>query len=255
MNFESLLAHPPFLHADRNGNTVSWRAGDGLLRYLNMTLNAGDVTLETGAGLTTLVFAINRCSHTAVVPDQAQVDRILEWCTSNEVPTDTLSFKVMRSESALPQLDSTPLDLVLIDGGHSFPIPFVDWLYGGRRLREGGIIVVDDMNIWTSRLLYKFIAKEPQWHIERRKRLEFFAAKRVSCGPLGEWLDQPYVLRRSFARSSPSMMYKTAGGIVSGAQLARSAIAIAQRRDWSELRSRLAALTAGMRSWRAQRLP
>ena len=54
------MLHPPSLHADRSGNLVSWGAGERLLRYLDQKLHEGDVTLETGAGLSTLVFAMKR---------------------------------------------------------------------------------------------------------------------------------------------------------------------------------------------------
>jgi len=242
MDFEALLLHPPLLHADRSGKAVSWRAGDRLLRYLNMTLREGDVTLETGAGLTTLVFAMKRCSHTVVVPDQAQVNSILEWCESKGVPSDTLTFEVLPSENALPHLDPTPLDLVLIDGAHGFPMPLLDWFYAGRRIRAGGVLLVDDIQIWTGRVLYDFLSKEPQWRIEHKQSFEFFAARRVSCGPVGEWLDQPYVLHHSFASSSTSIPRKTIGRLVFGAELARSALPFIQRREWGELRYRLAAL-------------
>jgi predicted O-methyltransferase YrrM len=239
MDFETVLLHPPLLHADRSGNLVSWRAGDRLLRYLAAALREGDATLETGAGITTLVFAMKRCHHTVIVPDQAQVDRILEWCGASNVPTDTLTFKVLPSEVALPKLDPTPLDLVLIDGAHGFPIPLLDWFYAGRRIRDGGLLLVDDIQIWTGHVLYEFLSREPQWRIEHKRAFEFFAARRVSSGSVGEWLDQPYVLHRSFASSSTSMPRKMAGRLVVGSHLARAALSLAQRREWTELQGRL----------------
>jgi hypothetical protein len=243
MDLEALLLRPPSLHADRAGNPVSWGAGDRLLRYLNDVLHEGDVTLETGAGLSTLVFAMKRCSHTVVAPDQGQADRILAWCAANDVKSDTLTFIVSPSEDVLPGLDPTPLDLVLIDGAHSFPSPMLDWFYAGRRLRPGGTLIVDDVKIWTSRVLHDFLAKEPQWRIDHRSDLEFFAATRLSAGPLGEWLDQPYVLRRSFDKISTSILRRAEWKVIYGAQLARHAVSLAQRREWTELRRRLANLS------------
>jgi hypothetical protein len=238
MDLETLLLHPPLLHADRSGRAVSWRAGDRLLRYLDSALREGDATLETGAGISTLVFAMKRCLHTVVVPDQAQVDRILEWCMTEGVASDTLTFKVAPSENVLPQLDPTPLDLVLIDGAHGFPIPMLDWFYAGRRLRAGGMLLVDDMQIWTGRVLYDFLSREPQWSIGYKNGFEFFAARRISCGPTGEWLDQPYVLHRSFASSSTSFTRSVVGRLALGSQLARGALGLAQRHEWTELRHR-----------------
>jgi Methyltransferase domain len=245
VNLEELLLHPPLLHADRNGSLISWGAGDRLLRYLDLKLHEGDVTLETGAGLSTLVFAMKRCSHTAVVPDQGQVDRILAWCEANDVKTDTLEFKVDSSEKVLPALEPTPLDLVLIDGGHGFPVPMLDWFYAGRRLRQGGTLIVDDMQIWTGRVLYDVLAKEPQWCIEHKSALEFFAATRTSAGPPGEWTDQPYVLHQSYASRSTSVLRRARWSVSTGAQYARRATGLARRGEWTELRRRVEAIRRG----------
>jgi predicted O-methyltransferase YrrM len=242
MDFETLLLRPPALHADQQGRLVSWRAGDRLLRYLNCVLSEGQVTLETGAGVSTLVFAMKRCWHTTVVPDQAQVDRILQWCDENGVLSDRLTFHVMPSERVLPELEPSPLDLVLIDGAHSFPIPLLDWFYAGRRLRSGGTLIVDDTKIWTSHVLYDVLAKEPEWRIDHVARLEFFAAMRMSCRPLGEWLDQPYVLHHSVDVISTSMTRRTLGVVLKSMHLGRGALTLAQQREWSELRHRLAQL-------------
>jgi len=73
MDLETLLLHPPSLHMNRSGDVVSWGAGGRLLRYMDQKLHEGDVTLETGAGLSTLVFAMKKCLHTAAVPDQPYV--------------------------------------------------------------------------------------------------------------------------------------------------------------------------------------
>jgi hypothetical protein len=239
MDLQELLLHPPSLHADRDGSLISWGAGDRLLRYLDQKLHEGDVTLETGAGLSTLVFAMKRCSHTVVVPDQGQVDRILAWCEANDIKSDTLVFRVDSSENVLPALEPTPLDLVLIDGGHGFPVPMLDWFYAGRRLRPGGTLIVDDMQIWTGRVLYDVLAKEPQWRIDHKSDLEFFAATRTSDGPPGEWTDQPFVLHQSYAGSSTSVLRRARWSVSTGAQYARRAVGLAQRREWAELRRRV----------------
>ena len=45
------------------------------------------------------------------------------------------------------QLPPEPLDFVLIDGGHGFPTPMLDWFYGAGRLRRGGVAVFDDVQL------------------------------------------------------------------------------------------------------------
>jgi hypothetical protein len=115
------------------------------------------------------------------------------------VRTDQLTFVHDRSEAALPRLDPTPLDLVLIDGGHGFPTPFVDWQYAGLRLREGGVLIVDDTHLWTGAVLRDFLDAQPGWEPLERLPMRVAAFRRTSVATTHEdFVDQPYVLRRSY---------------------------------------------------------
>jgi Methyltransferase domain len=177
-------------------------------------------TLETGAGLSSIVFAMRGCHHTAVAPDAAQAERIKAWCQEHRVSTDRLRFVLEPSETALPAMEPEPLDVVLIDGAHGFPAPFIDWRYAGRRLRVGGTLIIDDTQLWTGAVLRDFLAAEPQWDLVAGSRFEFAVARRASEGSIGEWAEQPYVSRRSFTSQSPSLLHKAVG---TGAQISRNA--------------------------------
>ena len=50
-----------------------------------------------------------------------------------------------------PTLELDALDLVLIDGSHSFPQVFIDWYYTQSALKVGGALLVDDVHIWTGK--------------------------------------------------------------------------------------------------------
>lgn len=240
MDLERLLKHPPTLHTDRAGNLISWGASSRLLRYLDNSLQEGQVTLETGAGLSTIVFALKRCHHTAIVPDKAQVKRIKSWCDNNGIATDRLNFIVNTSQNALPNLDiPSQLDLCLIDGAHGFPLPFIDWFYTVQHLRPGGVVIIDDLQIWTGQVLYKFLSMEPNWAIDHLERLEFLAAHQIASSRYSEWNEQPYVLRKSITINSSSPIRRILGYVFTGYRLASSTVSIALRGDWKELRRRL----------------
>jgi hypothetical protein len=116
--------------------------------------------------------------------------------------------------------------MVLIDGAHGFPSPFIDWFYDGRRLRRGGILIVDDTNLWTGKVLQQFLEAEPGW--ERVESFPMRAAilRRVEePGPLSEWVDQPYVVRRSL----------TGGGARGAARAAFKGIDLARRGEFRRL--------------------
>jgi hypothetical protein len=76
INLKTLLAQPPKLH-EEDGQLVSiWRIDDTTCVELNTRLKPGMNTLETGSGLSTIIFAANRCRHTCIVPIKGEVDRI-----------------------------------------------------------------------------------------------------------------------------------------------------------------------------------
>ena len=240
MNLDDLIEHPPLLHANRVGDLTSWGASMKLLRYLDSKLQEGMTTLETGAGLSTILFALNGCNHTSVVPDATQMDRILDWCEENEVITDRLKFIIDGSERALPKyVFSSPIDLYLIDGGHGFPTPFIDWFYVANNIKVGGLIVVDDVQIWTGRVLRQFLAEEPDWAIDHSESMEFFGARRTGITEAVEWHEQPYVTRRSMTPGSTSLSRRAIGYAFLGYRFGSSALPLVRERDWPELRRRL----------------
>jgi hypothetical protein len=49
-----------------------------------------------------------------------------------------------------------PLDIVLIDGAHAFPFPFLDWYFTASALKAGGLLVIDDVQIATGTILADF---------------------------------------------------------------------------------------------------
>jgi predicted O-methyltransferase YrrM len=200
VDLEALLADPPSLHIDAAGRPVPFEADLRVLRLIAASVGEGSRTLETGGGLSTLVFVLTGCEHTCVVPFREEVQRIRAWCSRNAVADDRLTFATARSEDALPHLDPSPLDLVLIDGGHGFPTPFVDWWYAGRRLRPGGLLVIDDTHLWTGAVLRDFLDEQPGWTLVQRlpMRAAVFRREPGADADFDEWVHQPYVVRRSF---------------------------------------------------------
>jgi hypothetical protein len=74
-----------------------------------------------------------------------------------------VNFVVGRSDARLQVLAATPVDLFLIDGGHGYPLPQLDWFYGAHRLRAGGVLVLDDMQLWAPYQLDNFLLLDPRW--------------------------------------------------------------------------------------------
>src|SRR5580765_8772897 len=127
MDVEQLFGQRPMLHRDHLGQPAYWAIGEDVARLIDREVASGNKTLETGAGLSTIMFGIKGTRHTCIVPDPALVDRILEFCKGAGISTDNMSFEIGLSQDVLPRLSLSDLDLVLIDGAHAFPIPFIDW--------------------------------------------------------------------------------------------------------------------------------
>jgi hypothetical protein len=91
---------------------------------------------------------------------------------------------------------------VLVDGSHSFPQAFIDWFYTQQALRVGGVMVIDDVHVWTGRVLRDFLAAEPEWRVEQRWHGRTVAVRKLAeTDPDKIWDQQAYVTRRTQART------------------------------------------------------
>jgi len=197
MDLQALLDNPPKIH-EYKGELIAWCLSRSILDFIDGYVNQRSRTLETGSGLSTVLFALKGGSHLCITPSQVEVDRIQDYCKRHCVSLQNVSFRVDFSQNVLPEFGGDELDLVLIDGGHGFPTPFMDWYFISSRLTIGGILIIDDTHLWTGRVLKEFLLAEPEW-----KLIEPFAdetaifMKERSYHPSKEWIDQPYVVQRS----------------------------------------------------------
>jgi predicted O-methyltransferase YrrM len=102
------------------------------------------------------------------------------------------------SHDTLPTIERSGevRDLVLIDGSHGFPLPMVDWFYGAATLREGGILVVDDVNLAAVRALRGFLDQDPRWE-PLAGTDKWRAWRRLHSGTLLEdWTEQVFYRSR-----------------------------------------------------------
>src|SRR5438309_4972331 len=140
MTLQELLNDSPKLH--RIGKVgvhvpISYDLSDQALHLIDRNVDQNSHTLETGAGISTILFALKHAHHTCIVPDGDLADRIREYCQLIRISVERIDFHIEKSENILPGLILDQLDLVLIDGQHAFPAPFIDWYYTARKLKIG----------------------------------------------------------------------------------------------------------------------
>lgn len=204
MDVEDLLASAPALHRIDQQTLGTHALSDDVLRYIDGTVDASCRTLETGAGMSTILFAIKQTHHICISPDQGEFDRIREFCGAADIGLDRTEFIVAKSQNVLPTLSADELDIVLIDGDHAFPMPFIDFYYATRLLRLGGRLILDDTMIHPCRVLDRFLREDPAWILERTfLRASIFR----TVAPLTDtdWNRQPFVVRNSEDRVVTNM--------------------------------------------------
>lgn len=189
---DRVIAAPPVVHPGAPDG-AAWSTGTACYRFMAGQVSKGSRTLETGAGLSTVLFAAWGCDHLAVVPSPEEAGAIERYCDQHSISRASLTFDLRPSEVALPTLAAREFDLVFIDGCHGFPLPTIDWFYGAGLLRRGGIVVFDDLQLpQVSSLIATFVDPDPRWEAVATTA-KWRAFRRTSDGPLAEQhSDQPF---------------------------------------------------------------
>ena len=167
-----------------------------LAEFLFGTVSDGWHTLETGSGLSTLIFLERGAWHVAITPNAEELGRIKHWAAAHQVDASRLTFVPLASENHLPTAHYENLDCVLIDGKHAFPWPIVDWFFTAPMLRRGGLMVLDDVHLWPVKLLADFLASEKlRWAcVQNFDRSVCFEKRTESVGDVA-WHMQPLLYK------------------------------------------------------------
>jgi predicted O-methyltransferase YrrM len=163
-----------------------------VLKYLADSVKDEYITLETGGGWSTCVFAACAKKHICINPDITANELIERFLREHDVNIGELVFHHETSDMALPALDKTcHLDVAFIDGNHSFPIPVLDWHYIDLHLKEGGVILIDDSHIRSVGVLSEYLSKEESYEkITTIGQTEVF--RKVAEHRVWGWADQNF---------------------------------------------------------------
>jgi methyltransferase family protein len=191
-DIEAAIDQPPQIH--KSSPIGCWMTDVSCYRFIGNVL-AGDArTLETGCGVSTVLFTKWSAEHTCVVPSEDEAEQCAAYLDDHGIDRTHVSFAVGFSDEVLPRLEPSPLDLILVDGSHAFPAPIIDWYYAGSRLTAGGVAVIDDLQLPSVRLgLSRFLEQDPRW---RRvgKTPKWAAYQRSVDGSLREeWVAQRFL--------------------------------------------------------------
>jgi len=164
-----LLTTRPKFHSPEGGGLECWGLGPGPLQLITNTVSADSLTLETGAGLSTVCFAIQGSEHICISPSPQEHERIRAYCRGHGISTHRIRFVAMPSELYLPTLElgGRKLDFALIDGAHGFPFAIIDYFYVNRHLRRGALLALDDVDWPSVGVLHRYLLTEPAFEFVR----------------------------------------------------------------------------------------
>ena len=154
--------HPPNAHPSAPAGV--WSATLDCLEFIHLH-SEGKVTLETGCGASTIVFAAVAAEHTAVFLGPAEGEAVSGWCREHGVGTETLTLRAGSSPEVLANMANDPVDVLFIDGCHTHPFPQIDWYLAAPRVRAGGIVIVDDIQLPGPASLHRFLRRDDRWEL------------------------------------------------------------------------------------------
>jgi hypothetical protein len=171
-----------------------------------------DFSLETGVGKSTLILSHTSKSHYAFAADfGGSVQKTKE---SELLKPGVVTFVEGRCQQTVPQFGfEKPIDFALIDGAHAYPFPELDYYYIYPHLREGSILVIDDLHIPTIHHMFRFLRDDDMFDLDRIVDTTAFFRRTAAetFDPLGDgWHLQGYN-RRFF----PVTITDSAGNVVS----------------------------------------
>ena len=164
-------------------------------RFIAAHVNGTSHSLETGAGLSTLVFALQGSNHVSVTPNGQETEAIRRYAVTKDIKMDSVRFVIEPSDQYLPTAKLPALDFVFIDGKHAFPWPVIDWFYTVDRMKQNGVILIDDVHMISGKMLVDFMAVDPRWQRLADFNQKTCAFKKMT--PLVHdvaWHMQPYVV-------------------------------------------------------------
>jgi predicted O-methyltransferase YrrM len=188
---EALISERPHFHSWPDGRPANWSVAPEVLRFIRDSLKPSMRTLETGAGQTTVAFAIAGTDHVCITPDRAQAERIRSYCGEHGI-RDTVTFIHDSSDIALASGEGIPdvIDFVFIDGAHRFPFPILDWHFTESKVPVGGIVAVDDYLMPSVRILYDFLLGEDEWELIQSFQVTSFFRRNRETVNEWDWADQ-----------------------------------------------------------------
>jgi len=183
----------------------AWHANGSLnmavIDQLFTCAEGADHTAETGCGRSTLALSHASRHHVVFACDvppgvDPETHSFTRVRSSNLLRNETCEFVVGSTQMTLPSYQfNSEFDLVLLDGAHGYPFPEIEYFYFYPHLREGGWLVIDDIQIPSVANMVDVLRKDEMFSLDRVvKTTAFFRRTEApTFSPFGDgWWEQGY---------------------------------------------------------------
>jgi hypothetical protein len=164
IDIESLIERIASLPPDWHGaGTMSGTVIKTMARHAEQV---GQIyhSAETGSGKTTLLFSQVSRDHTVFALNcGCSISRVKNCELFNP---KTVTYIEGPSQVTLPShVFNDNLQIALIDGPHAYPFPDLEYYYLYPRICEGGLLLIDDINIPTIERMFEIIKADDMFEL------------------------------------------------------------------------------------------
>jgi predicted O-methyltransferase YrrM len=205
ISYAEFLSDLPDLHS-WDGKT--WNTGgferqhlEPLERFLRGRLPRRAEMLETEAGCSTIAMLLmNPNKVISIAPDADLFERIFAYCDARQIDRSTLEVHIEESEWALPPMareHHATMDFALLDGSHAWPTTFIDLFYVETMLRQGGFLMIDDVQLHSVKEMVRLLDQQPGIRLVLDLQKARVYEKITAPTIFARWTKEPYIVSRT----------------------------------------------------------
>jgi len=160
-----------YANQDRqNSNHIGHAFPTSILRTIETYLPEKiSVSAETGCGKSTILFSnYSEKHHVFALDDRSSgIDSSVLFYENHKLTKNKRIVSTLGpSQITLPKFQFTDgLDLVLIDGGHAYPFPDMEYYFFYPHLRPGALLIIDDVGIPTIARMTDVLAEDDMFEL------------------------------------------------------------------------------------------
>ncbi len=150
--------------------------GAGVLSYRTLQvledLLGGSIgqSAETGCGRSTILLSNLADRHHVFCLDdtESKNSSVTYYQSASLTRSDQVNLVFGSTQRTVPEFEHEGLyDCVIIDGPHGFPFPELEYFHFYPRIKKGGILVVDDVQIPTIGRMADILQEDEMWELVR----------------------------------------------------------------------------------------